>query len=73
MKKRIKNQNRGFVQVVLLAIIVIALLGYFNIDLRTFFEHPIVQKIWNIFVVAYTSYIKPLIIYLWTSFNGLGK
>lgn len=65
-----KNSG-GFIQIVLLAVIVIAALGYFNIDLRTVFENPIVQKIWNIFVVAYVSYVKPLVAYLWVSFNGL--
>lgn len=65
------NKSEGFIQIVLLAVVVIAALGYFNIDLRTVFENPIVQKIWNIFVVAYVSYVKPLVVYLWASFNGL--
>lgn len=71
MKKRIKNQSKGFVQIVLLAIVAIALLGYFNIDLRTIFDRPEVQKIWNIFVVAYTSYLKPMFIYLFTSISAI--
>jgi hypothetical protein len=49
MKKRVSSK-RGFMQIVLLAIIIIAALAYFNIDLRSVFENPIVQKIWNIFV-----------------------
>lgn len=65
------STNRGFIEIVLLAIVVIATLGYFNIDLRTIFENPIMQKIWHIFVVAWSSYIKPLFIFLWTSFYEL--
>lgn len=58
-------------QIVLLAIIVIAALAYFNIDIRSVFENPIVQKIWSIFVVAWDTFIKPLLIFLWTSISGL--
>ncbi|OIP66000.1 hypothetical protein AUK15_00985 [Candidatus Nomurabacteria bacterium CG2_30_43_9] len=69
----LKKNSGGFMQIVLLAIVIIAALGYFNIDLRTVFENPIVQKIWNIFVVGWTTYLQPFVIYLWTSFNGLTK
>lgn len=65
------SRNRGFMQIVLLAIIIIAGLAYFNIDLRTIFENPIVHKIVNILIVAWTAYIKPLLIYLWTSIGVL--
>ena len=65
------SPQRGFMQIVLLAIVIIAALAYFNIDLRTIFENPIVQKIGSIFVVAWTEYIKPLIVYLYTSISGL--
>lgn len=61
------SHNRGFMQIVLLAIIIIAGLAYFNIDLRTIFAHPVVQKIVNILIIAWESYIKPLLVYLWTS------
>ncbi|OHA79939.1 MAG: hypothetical protein A2747_01825 [Candidatus Yonathbacteria bacterium RIFCSPHIGHO2_01_FULL_44_41] len=71
MKK--PSQKRGFMQIVLLAIIIIAALGYFNIDLRTVIESPIIQKIWNIFVVGWKTYLQPFVMYLWTSFNGLSK
>lgn len=59
------SNKRGFIQIVVLAIVVIAALAYFNIDLRTIGESPIVQKIWNTLVVAWVTYIKPLIMYLW--------
>lgn len=68
--KRI-SKNRGFMEIVLLAIIIIAALAYFNIDLRTIFENPVVQKIGSIFVTAWVTYIKPLLVYLYTSISGL--
>lgn len=77
MEYRIKNQKKGFTQVVFLAIVIIAALAYFNVDLRAIvekiFESSLVQKIWHIFVVAWESYLKPLFIYLWTSIVGLFK
>ena len=65
------SQQRGFMQIVLLAIIIIAGLAYFNIDLRTIFENPIVHKIVNILIVVWVSSIKPLIMYLWTNIGVL--
>ncbi|MFZ2303394.1 MAG: hypothetical protein WAV98_01220 [Minisyncoccia bacterium] len=65
------SKNRGFMQIVLLAIIAIAALGYFNIDLRSVFESPIIQKVWNIFVVAWATYMKPMITYLFTSISAV--
>lgn len=65
------SKNRGFMQIVLLAIVIIAALAYFNIDIRTIFENPIVQKIGSIFVVAWTEFVKPLLVYLYTSIYGL--
>lgn len=58
-------------QVVLLAIITIAALSYFNIDLRTIFARPEVQKIWNILVIGWVTYLKPFIVYIWTSIGVL--
>lgn len=59
--------NRGFMQIVLLAIVVVAGLAYFNIDIRTIFERPEVQKVWHILIIAWAGYIKPLLMYLWTN------
>jgi len=73
MKKKIINQSRGFMQIVLLAIIIIATLAYFNIDLRTILNRPEIQKVWHIFVVAWDTFIKPLFTYLWTSIGDLAS
>ncbi len=67
------SQQRGFIQIVILAIVVIAALGYFNIDLRTLFENPVVQKVWHIFVVAWDTYLKPMFGYLYTTLSSLFK
>ena len=69
MKKTLSN--KGFTKVILIAIVIIGALAYYNVDLRTIFAQPIFQKIWSIFLVAWITYIKPLAMYIWASINGL--
>lgn len=70
MKRNI-SKNKGFIQLVILAIVIIATLAYFKIDLRTLLNRPELQKVWGIFVSAWTLYIKPLFWFLFTSISGL--
>lgn len=63
--------SRGFVQLILLAIVIFVTLAYFNIDLHAIGSNLIVQKIWNILVVGWDTYLKPFFIYLFTSIAGL--
>ncbi|MDO8604844.1 MAG: hypothetical protein Q7K40_05645 [bacterium] len=65
------SKNRGFIQIVLLAIVIIAALVYFNVDVRGFFENPGIQKFIAILKGAWTNFIVPLFSYLWTSIAGL--
>ena len=58
-------------RIIILAIVIIAALAYFNIDLTTLFEAPIVKSIIGIFVTAWTTFIEPLLMYLYTSISGL--
>lgn len=60
-------KQRGFMQVVVLAIVAIAALAYFNVDLRTLFQHPLIQKVWHVVVVAWLGYVKPILLYLWAT------
>ncbi len=69
--KNPKSPRNGFIQIVLLAIVAIALLAYFKIDLRRLADISIVRQIINIFVVAWGTYIKPLFVYLGTSIWGV--
>lgn len=68
-----KSTNGGFVQLVLLAIVIIAILAYYKVDLRTILDKPIFHKLINIFVAAWGTYVKPLLMYLWTSISALFK
>ncbi len=65
------STNRGFVEIILVAIVVIATLSYFNIDVRNILDTPIIQKIWLILKGAWTGYFIPLGAYLLSSITGL--
>ena len=70
-----KNSNRGSANIIFLAVIIFAVLIYFNVDLRSIIgnimTNPVFQKVWSILVVAWTNYLAPLGEYLWTSIAGL--
>lgn len=57
-------RNRGFMQIVFLAVVIIAALAYFKIDLHAVVQMPIVHQIITIMVGAWTNYIFPLLSYL---------
>ncbi len=65
------SQKRGIMQIVLLAIIVIVALAYFNIDVRGIIDTPIIQKVFVVLKGVWYGYIAPLLGYLWTSIVGL--
>lgn len=53
--------NRGFTQIIILAIVVIAVLAYFNIDLRKLVEEtPVLKQVWAILVGAWNGFLVPL-------------
>lgn len=54
-------------QIVLLAIVIIVLMAYFNIDLRSIFANPEIQKMWNVLVTDWNKYLKPIATYLFTN------
>lgn len=59
------SQKRGFMQIVFLAVVIIAGLAYFNIDLRGLLDTPVVHKITNTAVIVWSVYLKPLGISIW--------
>lgn len=63
--------KQGFMQIVILAIVVIAALAYFNIDLRTIFARPEIQKVWHVLVVTFNTYLLPMFKYLFTNISAI--
>ncbi len=64
-------QSRGFIGEIILVIIAIATLAYFNVDVRGFFENDGIQKVLSIIKGAWSNYIVPLFEYLVNSIIGL--
>ncbi|PIP73888.1 MAG: hypothetical protein COW88_00490 [Candidatus Lloydbacteria bacterium CG22_combo_CG10-13_8_21_14_all_47_15] len=70
-------QERGLIKYILLFIIFVIILGYFNIDLRGIIEKPEVQKnlayikeagqnIWqNIILPLWHNYLSEPVLYFW--------
>lgn len=60
-----KTQTKGgFMQIVILAIIIIASLAYFNVDLQGLAQNDLFQKVMGIVSKAVTDYILPLVNFL---------
>lgn len=68
-----QNSRGGFIRLVVLAVVIIALLAYFKVDVRALGDKPLAQKFFQIFIVAWGTYIKPLFVYLWSSVAGVFK
>lgn len=72
MKKNIKG---GSANIMILAVVILAALVYFNVDLRSivdgFLANPIVLNLFGFFVGVWTNYLAPLGSYLWNSITGL--
>lgn len=58
------SHQRGFMQIVFLAVVIIAGLAYFNVDLQGLAQSPLGEKVLTIMRGAMTDYILPLIKYL---------
>ena len=71
MEQKQKAPSDGFVRLVLLVIIILALLAYLKVDLRKLFNYQVIQKLIDIFVFAWGTYVKPLFVYLWTSISAI--
>jgi hypothetical protein len=55
-----KNSG-GFMQIVILAIVIIATLAYFNVDLHALTQNPFVHKIISILNTIWDDYIFPIL------------
>ncbi len=69
MNKNLTNQ--GFMKVILLAIVIIAGLAYFSVDLRGILDNQPTQKVLGVLSGAWYGYLVPLWAYLGTSVAGL--
>ena len=59
----------GFVQFVILVVIAVLILSYFNVDLQGFIERPIVQKnlqtLWDWSMWVWEHILRAPVMYIW--------
>lgn len=60
------KNKRGFTQTIILIVVIVATLAYFNVDVKSFFENPGIQKVTALLVGAWVNYVWPLFQYLWS-------
>ncbi|MBU4353388.1 hypothetical protein L6251_02190 [Candidatus Parcubacteria bacterium] len=63
------KQQQGFIKIVFLIVLLIIILSYFNIDIRTFFESEIFKKnfnyVWNGIKDFWTDYLQRPAGFIW--------
>lgn len=69
------NTNKGFVQIILIIVIVLVALGYFGLNLREIIDSPAVSDnlsyFWNGVVYVWDHFLAGPVIYLWGILKNL--
>ena len=60
-------QNGGFIKTIVIFILVIATLAYFNIDISAIIESKPVQAIWSFTQTVWTNFVAPAAEYIWNN------
>ncbi len=64
-----RNRHRGFIELIIIVIIGIALLSYLKIDLRSLFESEWfknnLQYVWNVLSFIWEQFLKGPVTMLW--------
>lgn len=73
MIKQHKERAGGFIEIIVVVLIAVALLAYFNVDVRTIGDSFLLflGKVWIIIKGAWIQYLAPLGTYLWINLTGL--
>ena len=61
------SQQSGFIKTIVIFILVIATLAYFNIDISKIIESKPVQAIWSFTQTVWTNFIAPSAEYIWNN------
>lgn len=69
------NTNKGFIQIIVVIIIILVALGYFGLNVREIIDSPVVSDnlsyAWSITVHIWQSYLAAPAAYLWGVFKNL--
>ncbi|MEK7134631.1 MAG: hypothetical protein AAB805_01760 [Patescibacteria group bacterium] len=69
------NTNKGFIQIVVLIVIILVALGYFGLNVRDIISSPVVSDnlsyVWGGVVHVWQNYLTVPFTYLWGVFKNL--
>jgi len=61
------QENRGFIKLIVIFILLIATLAYFNVDVSKIIESKPVQAIWSFTQTVWTNFVAPAGEYIWNN------
>lgn len=61
------QKNGGFIKTIVILVLVVATLAYFNVDIAALVESKPVQAIWSFTKTLFTNFIAPAAEYIWTN------
>lgn len=61
------SKQRGFIKTIIIFILVIATLAYFNISISSIVESKPVQAMWSFTKTVWISFISPSVEYIWNN------
>lgn len=69
------NTNKGFIQLIVLIVIILVALGYFGLNVREIIDSPVVSDnlsyAWGVTVHIWQTYLAGPAAYLWGVFKNL--
>ncbi len=63
----IQQKQGGFIKMIVIFILIIATLAYFNIDISKIIESKPVQAIWSFTQTVWTNFVAPAGEYIWNT------
>ena len=59
------DKEKGFIKTIILLVVIVATLAYFNIDVGSVISSEPVQAVWSFTKTLFTNYISPAVEYVW--------
>lgn len=61
------STHQGFIKIIIIFILVIATLAYFNVDIASIIESKPVQAIWSFTKTVWNNFVAPATEYVWNN------
>lgn len=60
-----EKERNGFIKLIILFIVTVALLVYFNVDIKAIVTSEPVQAVWRFSKTVFVNYLQPAAEYIW--------